>query len=60
MPIDKAKESAAIAAVNEQINHVGRTIKKNFSCIKKTHVLDCSYYWGWIRFNNYSSSEKNW
>ncbi len=31
MPIDKAKESAAIAAVNEQINHVGRTIKKNFS-----------------------------
>jgi len=30
MPIDKAKESAAIAAVDEQINNVGRKIK-NFS-----------------------------
>jgi hypothetical protein len=27
MPIDKAKESAAIAAVDEQINSVGRTMK---------------------------------
>ncbi len=30
MPIDKAKESAAIAAVNEQINNVGRKKKKEF------------------------------
>ena len=30
MPVDKAKESAAIAAVNEQINNVGRKTK-NFS-----------------------------
>jgi len=28
MPIDKAKESAAIAAVNEQINSVGRKTKR--------------------------------
>jgi hypothetical protein len=28
MPTDKAKESAAIAAVNEQINSVGRKNKR--------------------------------
>jgi len=60
MPIDKAKESAAIAAVNEQINNVGRKTKTKFLVKYKTYVLDCSYYWCWIRFNNYSSSEKNW
>jgi len=58
MPIDKAKESAAIAAVDEQINSVGRTMKS--ICKIKILFLECSYYWYWIRFNNYSGSKKNW
>ncbi len=60
MSIDKAKESAAIAAVNEQINNVGRRIEKQMKIEKLCLFLECSYYWCWIRFNYCSSCEKNW
>ncbi len=60
MPVDKAKESAAIAAVDEQINSVGRKnclmefIKSTFS------FVECSDYWCGIWFDDYSGSKTNW
>lgn len=36
MSIDKAKESAAIAAVNEQINNVGREVE-DFFFVEQKH-----------------------
>jgi hypothetical protein len=58
MSTDKAKESAAIAAVNEQINSVGRQAdddrKTTTACLERT------YHWRRIRFNYCAGSEKNW
>jgi hypothetical protein len=56
MSVDKAKEAAANAAVDEHINNVGR--KLDFLLIKI--ILEGSHYRCRFRFNNCSSSKKNW